>query len=116
MVHIRQIRHALGLSRIAVEYYSWRSKQMPKAQIDMIIERADRMINLCEMKYTQSEYVITSEEDRKFRNRVAAFVRDTQTRSSILPTWITLYGLHKNEYSSNVQYQVSIDDLFTSYF
>lgn len=112
MAHIRQIRHALGLDRIAVEYYSWRSSDTPKAQIDMIIERADRLINLCEIKYTQSEYVITSDEDRKMRQRISAFVRKCKTRHGILPTWITPYGLYANEYSSNVQYQITMDDLF----
>lgn len=112
MVHINQIRHALGLDRIAVEYYSWRSSTVPRAQVDMIVERADRLINLCEIKYTQSEYTITSEEDLKVRNRAAAFVRETKTRNGILPTWITPYGLSQNEYSSNVQYQVTMDDLF----
>ena len=112
MVHINQIRHALGLDRIAVEYYSWRSPKVPRAQVDMIIERADRLINLCEIKYTHSEYTITSDEDLKVRNRAAAFVRETKTRSGILPTWITPYGLSPNEYSSNVQYQVTMDDLF----
>ena len=114
MIHVPQIRHALGLGRIAVEYYSWRSKQIPHSQIDMIIERADHMINLCEIKYTQSEYTINSEEDQKFKNRIASFVRDTQTRSAILPTWITPYGLYKNEYSAEVQYQITLSDLFAS--
>lgn len=114
MIHVPQIRHALGLGRIAVEYYSWRSKQIPRSQIDMIIERADHMINLCEIKYTQSEYTINSEEDQKFKNRIASFVRDTQTKSAILPTWITPYGLYKNEYSAEVQYQITLSDLFAS--
>lgn len=112
MAHINQIRHALGLDRIAVEYYSWRSANAPRAQVDMIIERADRLINLCEIKYTQSEYIITTAEDLKFRNRSAAFVRESKTRRGILPTWITPYGLAHNEYSSAVQYQVLMDDLF----
>ena len=112
MAHINQIRHALGLDRIAVEYYSWRSANAPRAQVDMIIERADRLINLCEIKYTQSEYIITTTEDLKFRNRSAAFVRESKTRRGILPTWITPYGLAHNEYSSAVQYQVLMDDLF----
>ena len=112
MVHINQIRHALGLDRIAVEFYSWRSANTPRAQVDMIIERADRLINLCEIKYTQSEYIITTTEDLKFRNRTAAFVRESKTRGGILPTWITPYGLAHNEYSSAVQYQVMMDDLF----
>jgi hypothetical protein len=78
----------------------------------MIIERADRLVNLCEIKYTQSEYTITSNEDLKVRNRTAAFVRETKTRNGILPTWITPFGLFHNEYSVSVQYQVTLDDLF----
>ena len=78
----------------------------------MIIERADTLTNLCEIKYTQSEYVITAEEGQKFRSRTAAFTREAKTKYGILPTWITTYGLFKNEYSSAVQYQVLMDDLF----
>lgn len=110
--HINQIRHALGLDRIAVEFYSWRSKQAPHAQIDLIIERADRMINLCEIKYASSCYTITSSEDLKLRNRIAAFVRECNTRYGVLPTWITPYGLQQNEYSIQAQYQITMDDLF----
>lgn len=112
MVHIRQIRHALGLDKIAVEYYSWRSTRSPRSQIDMIIERADRLVNLCEIKYVQSEYVITAEEDKKMRNRTSAFVLETKTRAGILPTWITPYGLFPNNYSVSVNHQILIDDLF----
>ena len=112
MVHINQIRHVLGLDKIAVEYYSWRSNKEKRAQIDMIIERADRLINLCEIKYTSSEYTITAAEDEKVRKRTAAFVRESKTKGGILPTWITPYGLYGNEYSAQVQYQVTLDDLF----
>ena len=112
MVHIQQIRRALGLEKIAVEYYSWRSSETPRAQIDMIIERADRLINLCEIKYSAAEYTITSQEDQKFRNRSAAFVRETKTKCGILPTWITPFGLFRNEYAANVQYEITMDDLF----
>ena len=48
--HSSHIRHALGLDRIAVEFYSWKSRHSPGAQIDMIIERADHLLNLCETK------------------------------------------------------------------
>ena len=112
MVHMNQIRHSLGLNRIAVEYYSWRKSTPPHAQVDMIIERADHLINLCEIKYTLSEYTITAEEDKNVKNRIASFVRESKTRYGILPTWITPYGLFKNEYSANIQYQVTMDDLF----
>ena len=112
MVHINQIRHALGLDRIAVEYYSWRSAEAPRAQIDMIIERADRLINLCEIKYTSDEFTITAAEYQKVKKRIAAFVRKKKKKRGILPTWITPFGLFGNEYSANVQYQVTMDDLF----
>lgn len=112
--HISQIRHALTLDRIAVEYYSWRSSSVPRAQVDLIIERADRLVNLCEIKFTQSEYTITSQEDMKMRNRIAAFSRDTKSKSGVLPTWITPYGLFQNEYAMQVLYQVTMDDLFVN--
>ena len=111
-VHFRQIRSALGLDRIAVEYYSWRSKEPPRAQIDMVIERADGLANICEIKYSSSPYVITAEQDMKFRNRMAAFANVVSSQLGLVPTWITTYGLFKNEYSIDVQYQVTMDDLF----
>jgi len=111
-VHIKQIRHTLGLDRIAVEYYSWRSKMPSRAQVDMVIERADDLIHICEIKYSNAAYVITSEQDMKFRNRMAAFAAGTSTQCGLLPTWITTYGLFANEYSTDVQYQVTMDDLF----
>ena len=114
MAHISQIRHALGLDRIAVEYYSWRSKEKPHSQVDMIIERADHLINLCEIKYAYAEYAIEVSEERKFRNRVASFVRESQTRCGILSTWITPYGLYQNEYAANVQYEITMNDLFAT--
>ena len=112
MVHISQIRKTIGLERIAVEYYSWRSKEKPIAQVDMIIERADHLINLCEIKHAYSEYTITASEEKKIRNRIASFVRESKTKCGILLTWITPYGLYKNEHSSEVQYEVTMDDLF----
>jgi len=114
MSHIAQIRQALGLGRIAVEYYSWRSNEAPRAQIDMIIERSDRLVNICEIKYTHSEYTITADDDRSMWNKCEAFVNETGSRCGIIPTWITPYGLKKNKYSELVHYQATMDDLFTT--
>ena len=116
MNHIAQIRQALGLGRIAVEYYSWRSKnERPRAQVDMIIERADHLVNLCEIKFAHSEYSITAADDRGIRNKGEAFLRDTGVRCGILPTWITPYGLKKNMYAAEIQYQATMDDLFSEF-
>lgn len=112
MAHIRQIRHALGLDRIAVEYYGWRNKQNGHEQADMIIERADSLINFCEVKYSKGLFVIDKEEDLKMKNRMEAFAMQSKTGCGLLPTWITTFGISPNQYSADVQYQVTIDDLF----
>ena len=115
VAHQYQIRHALGLDRIAVEFYSWHNNTMPRSQIDLIIERADHLINLCEIKYTYSEYTITASEDKKLKTRITAFSSATKTKCGIIPTWITPHGLFQNEYATSVQYQVILDDLFYNF-
>ncbi len=111
--HIPQIRKTLGLNRIAVEYYSWRSNtEGAKTQIDMLIERADKLINVCEIKFAAAPYSISKREDLNMRTRMETFRQESGTRCGLIPTWITTYGLIKNEYSIDVQYQVVLDDLF----
>lgn len=113
MAHIPQIKRALGIDRIGTEFYSWRSKESANgAQIDLLIERADRIINLCEIKYSSSQYVMDKEEDIKLRNRQSDFAVETKTRYAIIPTLISTYGLKQNIYSGGIQYQLTLDDLF----
>lgn len=113
MLHIPQIKHSLGIDQIHTEYYSWRSKEsVPAAQIDLLIERADNLVNLCEIKYSQTPYTITKEEDMRIRNRMVDFVGETGIRYGILTTLITTFGLRQNPYSSVAQVQLTMDDLF----
>ena len=87
MSHIPQIKKAIGIDQIGTEYYSWRSTDKEqKAQIDLLIERADRIINLCEIKYSNLPYTITKDADLKFRTRQAAFVNQTGIRYGIQAT------------------------------
>ena len=114
MLHIPQIKHSLGIDQIHTEYYSWRSKEsVPAAQIDLLIERADNLVNLCEIKYSQAPYALTKEEDMRIRNRMADFVSETGIRHGILTTLITTFGVRQNPYSSIAQAQLTMDDLFT---
>lgn len=111
--HIPQIKKALGIDRIHTEYYSWRSKESrPAAQVDLVIERADQITNLCEIKYSRAEYSIDSDEYAKLQNRLADFERETGTKGAVNLTFITTFGLKDNAYSSDVHYRVSLDDLF----
>lgn len=84
----------------------------PAAQIDLLIERADHLINLCEIKYSQSPYTITKEEELNIRTRMADFVEETGVRHGILPTLITTFGIRPNAHSAIAQVQLTMDDLF----
>ena len=122
MQHIKQIKEALGFSAVVSSVHSWMSKGIKDsttgktitkgAQIDMIIDRNDDTINLCEMKYTNAPYVITEEEDNKLRNRREAFIRETGTKKTVLLTMITSYGLATGGYSDDIQCQLTMEDLF----
>jgi len=113
LLHISQIRAALGISGVLTDIYSWRSKKHdPGAQIDLVIERGDQVINLCEMKYASSEYIITKTMDMNLRNKRAAFTTETRTHKSAQTTMITTYGLQKNPYQAGIPFEVKLDDLF----
>ena len=113
MAHIPQIKKALRIDGIGTEYYAWRSKaKNDKTQIDLIIERADKMINLCEIKYSEGAYLLDKEEAAKIRKRRSAFVEQTGTRCGILPTLITANGASQNSYVSEMAFQLTLDDLF----
>lgn len=113
MYHIEQIKNAMGIGAISAEYFSWRSAESePACQIDLLIERADRVINVCEMKFCDGVYMIQKAEDMRIRNRIAAYREETNTRCSVLPVLVTTYGLQKNMYSDYMRSVVVMDDLF----
>jgi len=101
------------VDRIHTEYYSWRSSESEKkAQVDLIIDRADGIINLCEVKYSTGKYSISKDEYLKLANREEAFRRESETKKGLFLTFITTYGLERNAYSDMVNSQVSLADLF----
>ncbi len=117
MEHIEQIKVKLGISGVLTEVNSWYCKAdldngVFGSQIDMLIVRKDQVINLCEMKYSQSEYTITEKVDRNIRNKISDLITVSGTKYAIYPTLITTYGLVENSYSQEVQSVVTMDDLF----
>ncbi|MBR0054249.1 MAG: ATP-binding protein, partial [Bacteroidales bacterium] len=113
MAHIPQIKNALHIDSIQTSFYSWRSKQStPAVQIDLIIERADQVVNVCEVKYSQREYAIDKDEDLRLRNRCGSFKEETKTRAAIHPVLITTFGMKRNMYSDYITAEVTMDDLF----
>lgn len=113
MAHIGQIKHALRIDAISTLGYSWRSKTTrPAAQIDIIIERADKIVNICEVKYSQDEYHIDKEEYDKICKRKNAFMQETGLRHTPWLTMITTEGIARGKYTEMIQSQVRLDDLF----
>lgn len=114
-VHQNQIRAALGINGVQAEIYPWHTTANGKvagAQIDMLIDRADRVINLCEMKFTQGEFVIDKDYDEKLRDRLVTLTGKTKNRRNIQLTLVTTYGLKMNMYSNRMQRVILMDDLF----
>ena len=113
MHHINQVQQALGIGGISVEFYQWRSTaSTPAAQIDLILDRADGIINICEMKFAPQQYLLSKDEFDKLQNRIWAFQNETGTKKGIHLTMITPYGIQPNTYSYEVQREVKLDDLF----
>lgn len=113
--HIGQIKQALGISGVQSRVCSWISKQETGhkgAQIDLLIDRADQTVNVCEMKFTQSEYEITKSDEESFENKLEMFLQQTKTGKSLMFTLITSFGVKQNSYSGRVQRQVTLTDLF----
>lgn len=114
MQHIRQIKQCLGISGIEVDYYQWRSTySSPAAQIDLILDRADGIINICEMKFASTPYLIKKSEYEKLKNRVFSFQAESGMNKGMQLTFVTPFGLQTNEYANDVVQQVTLDDLFT---
>ena len=83
-------------------------------QIDLLIDRADGVINLCEAKFTSASYKLTTDYKSRLRERADIFSAVTKSKKSIFVTLITTYGLHKaDEHLDVIQNVITLDDLFT---
>ena len=107
--HIDGIKQALGISGVLANVHSWRN---PNAQIDLLIDRRDGIINICEMKYWAGPYVMTAEDDETLANKKAELKAAIKTRRAVHLTMVTSFGVKHNAYSNNVQSFVTLDDLF----
>jgi predicted AAA+ superfamily ATPase len=101
--HIDAIKKRLGISGIYTEISTWRSQKSAKgAQIDLVIDRNDRVINLCEMKFSIDSFSITKSYSENLSNKLMAFRNETGTKKTLFLTMITTYGLKSNTYSQQL--------------
>ena len=110
--HIKEIKKSLGISGVETKEYAWRSKKTsPGAQIDLLIDRNDGIINICEMKYSDKEYVITKEVENDLIHKRDAFRDEENPDKALHITIISVSGVKDNKYKAVAQRIISGEDL-----
>ena len=113
LAHTNEIKRALGISAVQTDISSWISRSDGNgAQIDLVIDRADRVINLCEIKFSKGPFEINKSYDLALRGKIEAFRSETKTRKALHLTMITTYGIKPGKYSGIVQSEINMDELF----
>ena len=115
LMHTDSIKRALGISGMATEVSSWRKAATDGqngGQIDLVIKRADRIIHLCEMKFSKSQYRITEAYEQLLRQRLELFQSSTKTKFSLVITFVTTYGIADGLHHSLVHSEVTMEQLF----
>lgn len=118
MMHIHQIKAALGISGVHTKHGSWKfggDESLPGAQVDMIIDRADQIIHLCEAKFTKENYVLSKEAANRLRLRKTIFHQASKTKKAVFTTLLTTYPALQNKYYfEEVDSEITMDYLFES--
>lgn len=117
LLHVWQIKKALGILGVLTEVCSWRfagDEYNHGTQIDMLIVRRDKVVNLCEMKFSAYEYEISAKYSRELRERCAIFRSVTKCNYALHITFVTPWGLKNNANSGISNSCVVISDLFAS--
>ena len=124
--HINEIVKALGIDGSINTPCSWSYRPATKVlandeadedlkhgtQIDLLIDRSDRSISICEMKYCNGEYEISKAYDAHLAHRLKVFKKVTKTTKTLIPTFVTPHGLYNNMYARKINRQVTGNDLF----
>lgn len=113
--HITQIKRALEIGGVKSYLSAWSVRgndENDGVQIDLLITRADNVVNLCEIKFSAEEYSLTKEEENKLRKRIVMLKQTLTPKQTVHLTMVTTYGVAYGKYSGIVQKQVTMDDLF----
>ncbi len=114
--HIPQIKKALGISGVystASSFFKKGNEEEEGIQFDLLIDRNDHVINICEIKFYGAEVTIDKTTAMDYRNKMAAFKEAARTRKQVFLTMITTFGVKQNQYSLGlVDASLTMDDLF----
>lgn len=115
-MHIDEIKKALGISGVYSNVSAWKftgNDELPGAQIDLLIDRNDKVVNLCEAKFSDKEFVITKDYAQELRKKKLVFEQITKTKKSVFTTLLSTYPALQNKYYlEEIQSEVTIDALF----
>ena len=114
MWHLSSLKKALGISGVQTRTSSWVSTRKDNAaQIDLLIDRADGVINICEIKFANNDYIITKQYEKEIRNKIGVFKSETNTKKAVHFVMFTTFGLVNNSYAmAVVQKDFDMDILF----
>ena len=115
LLHINQIKQALGIQGVSSRQSSWAvsgNDEQDGTQIDLIIERADHIVNLCEMKFYGEFFSVDKAYFLKMNNREKMLTEEISRKDVVHSILVTTYGLTYNEYSGIFQHVITLDDLF----
>ena len=115
--HIPQIKTALGIPQVSTTVSKWAlqgSSSVKGYQIDMIIDRADNIVDLCEMKFSNGQYAIDKSYDLTLRDRLQSLSERLPKRKMPHLIFITSFCLKQNEYASLVQDDITLNELFNA--
>lgn len=112
--HLPQIKTALGIASVQTQSSAWiGSDGGEKAQIDLVIDRRDQVINLCEMKFSIKTYTIDKEQAENLRRKLGVFREVTKTPKALWLTFITTFGVSPNTHAQSLIHQsLTMDALF----
>jgi hypothetical protein len=116
--HVQNIKKALGIASVQTTESAWRYRpdndsEIPGTQIDLLIDRRDATINLCEVKFSNSEFVMDANYAKTLRRKIDVFRTVTKTRKNVFVTMITTFGVVNNEHFGEVvASSLTLDDLF----
>jgi AAA+ ATPase superfamily predicted ATPase len=113
--HIEGVKNALGISGIYTQEVSFLKRadaEMQGCQIDMLIDRADSVINICEMKFYDGLYTITSKDITDLQHKKNTFQRTTKTKKQLFVTMITTHGIQETIHKHYIDKEVTMDALF----
>lgn len=107
--HIENIKKGLRCDQINSKNYSWSNQN---AQVDLVIDRDDNIVNLCEIKFYNSTFSVDANCANNLRNKEVQFKNSTKTKKGINTITLTTWGIEGKHAKGLVTNSLTIDCLF----